>query len=206
MALFEGAGPNPDVAGLDAVSFRKVAAVLGCSYTALYSYFPNKEALINSLRARSFIWIRTAMLNVIDPQASYEEQLKTLSSAYIQAALDRPQRYSLMFFDLDQTDAAKHSLELRSAKRNALDVCTQVIAAGQAAGEFPPTVDALTAAHLFWAGAHGLVSLQVAGQFVMGRDIANLQPLFIAVLRAGLELPAIEHSINNDPLKIESGN
>ena len=66
-------------------------------------------------------------------------------------------------------------------------MCTQVIAAGQARGDFPRAIDPLTASHLFWIGAHGLVSLQVAGQFVMGRDVKVLVPTLIHALRTGLE-------------------
>lgn len=187
--LFESSDNESAIGGLEAVSFRKIAQILGCSYTSIYSYFPNKEALINAMRARSFTWIKNEMLSCINTTQSHEEQLKALADAYIRAGIERPQRYALMFFDLDQSDSAKLSLELLKAKRESLDVCTQVVESGQKAGEFPRTVDPLTATHMFWIGAHGLVSLQVSGQLLMGRDIDVLQPMLVAVLRGGLELP-----------------
>lgn len=187
--LFESSDTESAIGGLEAVSFRKIAQLLGCSYTAIYSYFANKEALVNAMRARSFTWIKDEMLNSIDFTRPHEEQLQALAEAYIRAGIERPQRYALMFFDVDNTETAKLSLELLKAKRESLNVCTQVVQAGQAAGEFPAAIDPLTAAHIFWSGAHGLVSLQVAGQLVMGRDIEVLKPMLVAVLRAGLELP-----------------
>lgn len=180
MAVFEREG------GLAALSLRKLAGELNLSYSAPYRYFASKDELVNALRARAYRWIEQTMRDAIDGIDSPEQQLEALSAAYIGCGLARPDRYALMFFKLGDTDTARRSLELRTAKRDALDVCTRVIASGQARGDFPTNVDPLTASHLFWAGAHGLVSLQVAGQFVMGRDIKVLVPALIRTLRMGM--------------------
>ena len=95
-----------------------------------------------------------------------------------------------MFFELPDTDLAQRSLELVAAKRDSLDVCTQVIAQGEAAGEVVLDCDPLTASHLLWAGAHGIVSLQIAGQFVMGRSAEALVPTMIQALMRGIERDA----------------
>ncbi|MEC9362636.1 MAG: TetR/AcrR family transcriptional regulator [Sinimarinibacterium flocculans] len=187
MAVFEGDASTGCAGGLGAVSFRRIATVAGCSYATPYSYFANKAALIDALRARAFVWMERIMRDAIAPFDSADDRLDALATAYVQAALERPNRYALMFFALEDAEASTPSLELKRAKRDALDVCTQVIAAGQASGEFPATVDPLTAAHVFWSAAHGVVSLQVAGQFVMGRDVQTLIPTLIRVLRSGLE-------------------
>ena len=181
MAVFERDG------GLEALSFRKLASEMGLSYSAPYRYFASKDELVNALRARAYRWIEREMLEAIEGIESPEQQLKVLAEAYIRSGLKRPQRYALMFFNLNDTEAARRSLELKTAKRDALDVCTRVIAAGQANGDLPTNMDPLTAAHMFWAGAHGLVSLEVAGQFVMGRTIEVLVPALIGTLRVGME-------------------
>lgn len=181
MSVFEKEG------GEDAISFRRLATELGLSYTAPYRYFADKQELMNALRARAFRWIESEMREAIAGLSEPEQQLESLAAAYIRSGMAHPHRYALMFFALDQLEVAKRSIELKAAKRDALDVCTQVIAAGQARGDFPRAVDPLTASHLFWIGAHGLVSLQVAGQFVMGRDVQVLVPTLIHALRAGME-------------------
>lgn len=180
MAVFEKQG------GLEALSFRKLATEMGLSYSAPYRYFRNKDELVNALRARAYRWIESEMRQSIQGLVSPAEQLEVLAKAYINAGLQRPHRYALLFFNLDDTDVARHSIEFRRAKHDALDICTQVIAAGQAAGELPTHIDPLTASHLFWIGAHGLVSLQLAGQFGMGRDVEALIPVVIHTLRAGM--------------------
>lgn len=185
MALFESGG-------LDAVSFRKVAAQLGCSYSTPYRYFPSKDALLTAMRAQAFRWIERTMLDAIGANDPPRQQLRTLAETFIRAGIDRPQRYALMFFRLPEPESGPRSLALAAAKRDALDVCTRTVAAAQAAGELRLAVDPLTASHLFWAGAHGLVSLQVAGQFVMGREVDLLVPQMVRTLMQGMEAPLID--------------
>lgn len=173
--------------GLDGLSCRKLAEQMSLSYSASYRYFANKAELVDGLRVRAYRWIEQQMRDAIDGVECPERQLELLAAAYIRSGLERPHRYALMFFNLNNADATRQTLHLKAAKRDALDVCTRTIAAGQTRGDFPQTIDPLTAAHMFWAGAHGLVSLQVAGQFVMGRTIEVLVPTLIGILRKGME-------------------
>lgn len=181
MMIFENQG------GLEALSFRKLAGEMDLSYSAPYRYFSSKDELVNALRARAFRWIEREMLDAIEKLSKPEQQLEALAAAYVESGLKKPHRYALMFFNLIDEDSVTQSAELKEAKRDALDVCTRVIAEGQRLGRFPAAIDPLTAAHLFWAGAHGLVSLQVAGQFVMGRNIRELIPTMIHALRMGMD-------------------
>ncbi|TJY64792.1 TetR/AcrR family transcriptional regulator [Sinimarinibacterium sp. CAU 1509] len=192
MQLFEDSG-------LSAVSFRKISSLLGCSYSAPYRYFSSKEELVTALRARAYRWIEQAMLEAIAPYTEPLTQLNVLADAYIRAGLERPNRYALMFFELEGSDLGQRSLELAAAKRDSLGVCTKVVTAAHNSGALQLTTDPLTASHLFWAGAHGLVSLQVAGQFVMGRTIDALVPTMIATLMAGLQHPQL--SADSPPRK-----
>ena len=180
MAVFE-------TDGLEALSFRRLADGMDLSHSAPYRYFASKEALVNALRARAYRWIEREMLDAIADIRDPEHQLEALATAYIRSGLARPHRYALMFFNLNDAATLSEFPELEAAKRDALDVCTRVIAAGQQHGDFPRTIDPLTAAHLFWIGAHGLVSLQVAGQLVMGRAVQQLAPALIQTLRTGMD-------------------
>ena len=186
MQVFETQG------GIDAVSFRSVAAIMGCSYSAPYRYFSGKDELIIALRARAYRWMEQALVSAVDPGANARTQLESVAHAYIRAGMDRPTIYALMYFELAGSDLGERSLELKAAKRAALGVCLEVITAGQAAGTLPPQVDALTAAHMFWVGAHGLVSLHVGNQFVMGRSTRELIPSLIRWLSAGMEHAVVD--------------
>lgn len=195
MAVFERDG------GLDALSFRKLATHLGLSYSAPYRYFRNKDELVNALRARAYRWIESEMRKATQDIDDPAERLVGLAQTYIKSGLTRPQRYALLFFNLDNTDVARHSIEFRRAKHDALDICTQVIAQAQRAGQLPAHIDPLSASHLFWIAAHGLVSLEVSGQFGMGRDVATLTPLVIHTLRAGMAQPYDADAVMSNPLK-----
>lgn len=181
LALFEQGG-------IDAVSFRRIASQLDCSYSALYRYFASKHELLTALRARAFRWIEQRMIDAIRGTPSPIEQLRKLARAYMDAALELPHRYALMFFDIGDDDL-EPSPELIEAKRAALGICTRIIGAAEKAGQLSLRLDPLSASHLFWCGAHGLVSLQVGSQFVMGRAFESLAPMMIDTLIAGLTAP-----------------
>jgi len=183
MRVFESGG------GIEAVSFRNVAAAAGCSYSAPYRYFTGKEDLLNALRARAFRWMEGEMAVAIKAKQAAIPRLEALARAYIAAGIARPERYELMFFAKEGPDSLSLSLELKAAKRDALDVCTRVIRDGQAAGELRADLDALTASHMFWASAHGLVALEVAGQFVMGRTVDQLIAPMLQTLATQLADP-----------------
>lgn len=173
--------------GLEAVSFRKIAALLGCSYSTPYRYFPSKDALLTAMRAQAFRWIEQSMLEATREESDPLRRLNVLAEAFIRAGINRPKRYALMFFRLPEPETGPHQEELTAAKFDALNVCTQAVTAAHDSGVLHLETDPLTASHLFWTGAHGLVSLEVAGQFVMGRRLDELLPEMIKTLLRGLE-------------------
>ncbi|MGH8506900.1 MAG: TetR/AcrR family transcriptional regulator [Stenotrophobium sp.] len=179
MVLFEEGG-------ISAVSFRRIASKLDCSYSAPYRYFASKYELLTALRARAFRWIEQRMSDAIAGISNPIEQLRKLARTYMDAALEMPDRYALMFFEIGDDDLNPSS-ELTAAKRDALGLCTRVVSEAERSGGLSLRVDPESASHLFWSGAHGLVSLQVAGQFVMGRSFDELAPLMIETLITGLK-------------------
>lgn len=181
-----------ETGGIEAVSFRKVAAELGCSYSAPYRYFPSKDALLTAMRAHAFRWIEGVLNAALREDIAAEDRLQRLAETFVKAALDRPQRYALMFFRLQESDSGPRSEELATARRDALSVCTRTVAEAQARGAMTPALDPLTISHLFWAATHGLIALEVAGQFTLGRSASELLPQMI---RAMLQGVGTEHGV-----------
>ncbi len=182
--------------GQEAVSFRKIAAVLKCSYSTPYRYFPSKNAMLTSMRAQAFRWMEQSMLQALDSRKPPLQRLNQLAEAFIRAGIQRPRRYALMFFRLPEPETGPHMEELLAAKHAALDVCTRNVRDAHDSGALHLASDPLTASHLLWAGAHGLVSLEISGQFVMGRQLDELLPAMIQTLIYGLEkaTPALRDS------------
>lgn len=169
--------------GIEAVSFRRIALKLGYSSAALYRYFGNKADLVAGLRERTYRWMGESLVAAIRPETPPLIQLHDLATAYIRAALDRPTRYALLF-DLNQEGAPSEALN--AARREAFHVCVSVVEAAQRSGDLKPKNDPLTTAHLFWAGTHGIVSLQLAQQFALGRRVEQLIPRMIRTLIDGI--------------------
>lgn len=173
--------------GATAVSLRRVAARVGCSYTTPYRYFDGKEAVVAGLRIRAYekIGEKLEAARASEPQAI--EGLRALSRAYVDFALERPETYGLLYRippNGEEDDPA-----LTRAKHDALDVCRLAIARAEEEGDLALNTDPLTAAHLFWASAHGAVSLHLGGQLVMGRSLDDIVPILIGTLTRGLARP-----------------
>ncbi len=170
--------------GIEAMSFRAIANRAGCSHTKPYSYFGSKADIIDALRVRSYEWL----LGVLSTAAALHDEpiaaLQALSEAYVRAGLDRPRMYDLLYTDAGSIEESDPTL--LTAKLAALGVCRDVIDAAEKAGTIELAVDPLTAAHTFWAGAHGLVELHLGGFFVVGRSIDDLLPVFVSTLILGL--------------------
>ncbi len=176
-ALFEGGGA-------EAMSFRAIASRAGCSHSKLYTYFDSKADLVDALRVRSY----QLLLNTLSAAAATGrdpiESLRALAVAYVQLGLERPRLYRLLYSAEGQLGEAESPLY--EAKVAALGICRDAIAAAADAGLIDLAIDPLTAAHVFWTGAHGLVELELGGFFVVGRSVEVLAPALVTALIDGL--------------------
>lgn len=145
--------------GPDAVSVRRVAAEVGSSTMAVYTYFGGKPELLRAVHVEGFRNLGSRLAKVRrteDPIAD----LAGLARAYRRAALDQPHLFKAMFSRSpgetltevdDQLAALSTFLVLVEAVQRAID-----------AGRLDPgSADQL--ALEAWSAVHGLVSLEVAG-------------------------------------------
>ncbi len=162
--------------GYDAVTMRAVADELGVSAMTPYRYLEGKDELIALVRIaafRDFADALEAAVTRLGPDPDPETRLREIKRAYLGFALEHDDAYRIMF-ELrggDGGDAARWPELAREAMRSFSVLHDAVIAAvdaGMLAG------DPLTIAHLLWAGAHGLVSLHLAGRLANSRSIEQL--------------------------------
>lgn len=181
-AILDAAQQLHETHGLGGMSFRAIAAELGCSHSMAYAYFESKAVLVDSLRIRAYEWMLGELAVAASSHDRPLDALGALAAAYVSAGVRRPRMYELLYTDqgeMSETDPA-----LVAVKLAAIGVCQQVIEAGVESGAVVLTVDPQTAAHLFWVAAHGLVSLEHGGFLVVGRTIDEILPvLFGAVVR-----------------------
>lgn len=154
--------------GMDALSLRRLASAASTSTTAVYSLFGNKAGLVEELfreATRRF----AARLATVEPTDDPLADLARLGIAYRDYALTDPHLYSLMFGQhaAEREPSGKHRDEVPATFAPLLDAVRR----GQEAGRLvagPPERIALSC----WGVAHGLVSLELAGNVPPLLDIA----------------------------------
>ena len=123
------------------------------------------------------------LVEASEKEADPVERLRTIARAYVEFALAQPGTYALLF-DLNPT--VEDDSDLARAKGEALGVCRDALKHAASSGGLKLRTDPLTAAHLFWAAAHGAVSLHLGGQLVVGRSLEEIMPTLISTIMLGL--------------------
>lgn len=168
--------------GAQALSLNAVAKSLGMSGPALYRYFASREALLTDLIVDAYHDLAAAMAAApaaAEPAHQPHDRLAGLVTAYRTWALAQPHRYRLLFraplFGYDPQAPA-----LVEASQPAMAVA--VAAVTPLLPRSAPPAAATTLATSLWAGLHGLVSLEIEGNFSsMGLDPV---PLYDTQVRA----------------------
>ncbi len=154
-AILEAARDLLAKGGLDALSMRAVAARVGVSATAIYNYFENKQALVQSVISIGFErfdgYLREA---VADRPEGSAERLEALGEAYIRFALENREYFRVLFAmhavlprDIEELPEGSGYALFRQSVVDAMD-----------AGTIRLTDPDLVVLYL-WTLVHGLVTL-----------------------------------------------
>ena len=147
--------------GVANLTLRRLAKRLGCSYAKPYTYYRDKDHLLDAVRGLGF-----------DRLAQYAIEASAAgpvtSETYFRFALENPEIYRVMF-SLHQDYV---SPETRAAQARAWGACAQPLRDAVAAGELQGDPELI--AHVSWAALHGLVSLELAGQLHLGKTFEEV--------------------------------
>ena len=163
--------------GIERVSMRSLAEELGCSATALYSYFENKEGIFAAARANALDHLSGRLEKAFAATDDPWERSRAIGDAYIDFATREPEAYRLVFA-MAQPDKQNYP-ELAAAEERAWVNTWQYVEDMVNAGLL--TGDAKVLAHVFWAGMHGLITLQMAGK--LGPDRPSFDVLRHEMMR-----------------------
>lgn len=147
--------------GPTALSMRRIAQLVGCSTTVLYTMFGNKQGLVDQLYLRGFGMLRQALEAVPHPGNS-QEYIYALCCAYREFALGHSTYYAIMFLkvipEYSPPDSSRQlGLEsFRLMVQTVQDCIDPQSEAGDEAWEI---------ARIFWASLHGHVGLELSGYF-----------------------------------------
>ena len=145
--------------GIDRLSMRSIAREMGYSATALYSYYRNKEEILSAVKEDLFNRLSDSLHEIgerpLDPWLKLRMGLET----YATFASAEPAAYVLALAPIRDT-ASYEGLQMAELRfREAFEsLIKPLISAGQMSGE--PSI----LAGLFWAMAHGLTTLSMAGK------------------------------------------
>lgn len=153
--------------GYAQTTIRRVAARAGVTSTALYLYFPNKDAILLEICDKAFAKLIERIEAIRSDGGGAMVMLRTFMEAYVRFGLEHPDEYRLTFMGSAQRvmpyghrgEAVDPEAPGAQGPRT-FAMLREHVEAVIAEGLFRP-IEAGTAAELIWAAGHGLVSLLI---------------------------------------------
>ena len=148
--------------GFDAVSMRAIADAIEYSPTAIYLYFPDKEALFRQICHADFASLAQAFQRIgrIDDPV---ERIRQVGRAYVRFGIEHPQHYRLMFMTPCKLEPGPEQREaMADPSRDGyafLRHCVEDALRQDAFCDKYRDVELLC--QTLWAAMHGVTALQV---------------------------------------------
>lgn len=147
--------------GADAVSLRNLARAAGMSRSTPYSYFENKQEILDCIRAAGFDRLTARCTDSLAGTPGPLTQMYVLGLAVVRFACDEPTVYQLMFggpvFSGSVAPVLETAIErFRVVSRPPLE---EAVHQGLVRGD-PDAIRRTT-----WAAFHGLITLYLHGHF-----------------------------------------
>jgi AcrR family transcriptional regulator len=168
--------------GLQALSMRRIAQMVGCSTTVLYTMFGSKQGLINELYLKGFAMLCQA-LESVPKSDNLLEYLIALGQAYRVFALANSTYYAVMFCQTSPeftptTSCIQQSWSSFALLVSTVQACIDV--------EIFAEDDSQEVAKILWAVVHGHVGLELTGHFTDSASAAERFNRTIRTTLAGL--------------------
>ena len=168
--------------GVGGLSLRKVAKQAGVSHAAPYAHFTDKQALIAAISTEGFKQLYLQIKAVKETYRTNPEALLIETAwAYVQFALNEPDRFKLMFSSVlekekDYSDYVEISQNNFRQLVEIVEICQQAEVLQRGASD-------LIALRL-WGTVHGFTSLLLEGQISHAvLEKASLKDILIFVMQ-----------------------
>lgn len=155
-SLIEAACDHMREHSIDTLSLRALARQVGVSQTAPYRHFESKNALFAAVATWGFELMAAELRAARDASDDTEAAFIAVGLAYVEWALENPEKYQL-FFDASLLDFGQYQ-ELQQAGACAFDVLLGLIRQGQEEALFVD-LPAEELAGAIWSSVHGMTSL-----------------------------------------------
>lgn len=143
--------------GYDGLTIRKLAERVGYATMSVYSYFPDKQAILLAIAQDAFAELARRMERAApsDPL----EALKDLMRAYAEFGLENPNEYQTVFMTIQPEVKSEQVIEEMTSQNPALLLLQARVRACVDACCFSGDMHAI--ATLLWTVGHGAVSLLI---------------------------------------------
>lgn len=152
--------------GWDAVTTRRIAGKIEYSQPVLYSHFSGKNAIMTAVAVEAFAELAAALHEARTAAGTPRQALAEVAAAYLAYAERCPALYEAMF--IRAVDLPFATPEAPAALRDGFAELQEALRPLVTTAE----LGALT--ETFWAGLHGLVTLQAGGRLPAGGQEARL--------------------------------
>ncbi|MEN9362048.1 MAG: hypothetical protein RL095_3583 [Verrucomicrobiota bacterium] len=151
--------------GMERVTMRRIAAELGCSATALYRHFRDKEDLINQVCHHDFQELQGDFLAALEGGDALI-RLRAICGAYLRFAQRQPHHYRLLFMtplsnEQAQSLKATHRDIHGDPSQDGYALLAATLSAAQAEGRLRRDLAPHLLAQVLWAGLHGVIALEL---------------------------------------------
>jgi AcrR family transcriptional regulator len=174
--------------GYDATTIRRIATRVGISSTALYVYFPNKNAVLTEICNETFAGLIQELDGARRDFPDPSDALAVVLQGYIRFGLAHSSEYQLTFLSRESTLHQKQkqgdpALGMLAYER--FYNCVDAVVRSGRTGE----TDTKRLAQQLWAGAHGLTTLLLLRPGAEWGDLDSLITGHVAMLMRGLGKP-----------------
>lgn len=152
--------------GRAACSLRRVGAAARMSRMTPYTYFADKEGLLDATRVAALHALCDACEEALGAAADVAGKLRGVGRAYIAFALERPALYDLIF------ESHRGGDEHAAAVARYRSLAEMPLR--EAHAQRMIVLDPARLGHVLWAATHGLVTLHRAGKLHHGIDFDTL--------------------------------
>ena len=162
--------------GVASLTLRRLATRLGCSYAKPYSYYRDKEHLVDAVRGQAFLRFAAAITEF--PEQDYARA--PFGAPYLTFAFENPETFRIMF-EMRQDYVSEST---RAAQQRAWEACSAPIRRLVDEGHLEGDPDLI--AHVTWSALQGLASLALANQLYMGKAVEEIALGMRSILRGFL--------------------
>ncbi len=143
--------------GFSKLSMRKIAGRVNITATSIYLYFKNKDDLLLALIEESIENLKEALVDAAGASKEVMQQLRSVSMAYINYALEHPREYEIIFMVRPEEMTTYPKEKFRQVRRG-YTLLAEVLEKGKKEKKIESD-NALLAAYAMWAQLHGVVSV-----------------------------------------------